>query len=284
VETRTLISVAEAIEAVQGWRRAGETIALVPTMGALHNGHLDLVRKAQELARRVIVSIFVNPTQFGPNEDFAQYPRTIASDLEKLSFLGVDAVFSPTANEVYPINFQTWVSNDSLSLELCGKSRPGHFGGVCTVVMKLFQIAQPDYALFGKKDYQQYKIIQRMATDLNVPVTVIGCETIREPDGLALSSRNRRLSVEERIQACAIYRGLAQIGTQVAGKNHRVDSLLENFRLALSGQSLIELEYAEIRRAEDLSPVYDVITDDSILLTAAKVGSVRLIDNIELRI
>ena len=281
---RTLISVSEANKAMRGWRNGGETIALVPTMGALHTGHLDLVRRAQEVAKRVVVSIFVNPTQFGPNEDFALYPRTIAEDVRKLSDLGVDAVFSPTANEIYPPNFQTWVSNDSLSMELCGKSRPGHFRGVCTVVMKLFQIIQPDTALFGKKDYQQFKIIQRMVEDLSMPVEVVGCETIREPDGLAMSSRNRRLLPAERIQACAIYRGLTQVAKQVAEKKMHVEDLLENFSREVEQQDLIKLEYAEIRNAEDLSPVYDEIRGHAVLLAAAKVGSVRLIDNIELGI
>jgi pantoate--beta-alanine ligase len=279
-----LISVAEANGICRSWRLAGETIALVPTMGALHKGHLDLVKKAKELARRVVVSIFVNPTQFGPNEDFALYPRTIAEDLKKLSDLGVDAVFSPTANEVYPPKFQTWISNDHLSVELCGKSRPGHFRGVCTIVMKLFQIIQPDFALFGKKDYQQFKIIERMVADLNVSVAMIGCETVREPDGLAMSSRNRRLTPEERVQACAIYQGLSQVASHVSAQNRRVDLLLEKFRSVLKDRDLIVLEYAEIRDADDLAPIYDEIRGHSVLLIAAKVGSVRLIDNIELRI
>lgn len=282
--TKTLISASEVTDLVKEWRRKGDTIALVPTMGALHDGHLDLIRQAKSLANRVLVSIFVNPTQFGPNEDFALYPRTMADDMAKLTALGVDGVFSPTANEMYPQDFQTWVSNDHLSLELCGKTRPGHFRGVCTVVMKLFQIVQPTVAIFGKKDYQQLMIIKRMVADLCLPVEVVGCETIREEDGLAMSSRNRRLDSAQRAQASAIFQALSAAAAQVRASNLKVDSLLGSFHAALAAKDLLQVEYAEIRTIHNLMPVLDQIKDDSVLLTAVKAGSVRLIDNMELRI
>jgi pantoate--beta-alanine ligase len=251
-------------------------------MGALHEGHLELVRRAKSESDRVVVSIFVNPTQFGPNEDFAQYPRTLAEDLAKLSGLEVDAVFSPTANEIYPGNFQTWISNDALSSDLCGRSRPGHFRGVCTVVAKLFNIVQPNFAFFGKKDYQQFKIIERMVSDLNFPVSAIGCEIVREPDGLAMSSRNRRLEPGERKVAPSLWQGLTAARDLAKSRQATAEAVVERFHSVIGSVDQIAPEYAEVRSAKDLEPLTGVLKKPAVLLVAAKLGSVRLIDNIEL--
>ncbi len=191
----------ENLEALRRWRAAaqGVPVVFVPTMGALHEGHLDLMRAARSIATdrgRVIVSIFVNPTQFGPKEDFSKYPRDLEGDSEKCRSVGVDAIFAPQPSDIYAPDASLSVLENSLSKGLCGASRPGHFDGVCLVVLKLFNLVQPDTAVFGKKDYQQLAIIKRMVRDLNVPVTIVGCETVREADGLAMSSRNRYLNEE----------------------------------------------------------------------------------------
>jgi pantoate--beta-alanine ligase len=187
----TLISLSELTDVRNGWEREGAKVVFVPTMGALHEGHMQLVRVARQHGSRVIVSIFVNPTQFGPNEDFAKYPRTLAADLELLAKEKVDAVFLPNAMSMYPDGFQTYVINKTMAKGLCGAVRPGHFEGVLTVVLKLFNLVRPHTAIFGKKDYQQWRLIERMVKDLHLPVMVLGQDTVRESDGLAMSSRNR---------------------------------------------------------------------------------------------
>jgi pantoate--beta-alanine ligase len=261
---------------------SNETIALVPTMGALHEGHLSLVKRAKESADRCIVSIFVNPMQFGPNEDFANYPRTFKEDLKKLKALGVDAVFLPNAASIYPDGFQTKVHNEIMSQGLCGATRLTHFDGVLTIVLKFFNLVQPHSAVFGKKDYQQLKVITQMVEDLNVPVEVIGCETMREEDGLAMSSRNQFLSDTQRPVAARIYMAM-KAGEEVfqSGK-HEVEPILDAFDQVIKENPEIELEYCEIRSRKHLNRMTDSIEEPAVMLVAARLGSTRLIDNLEL--
>lgn len=278
---KTALTVAEMLALRAEWRASGAKVALVPTMGALHEGHLSLVRAARSAADVVVVSIFVNPLQFGPNEDFAKYPRTLAQDLELLSE-HAEAVFLPTANTMYLDGHATTVSNQSMAAELCGASRPGHFDGVLTVVLKLFNIVGPQRAYFGKKDYQQWRLIERMARDLNLPVEVIGVDTIRDPDGLAMSSRNRYLSPEERTLALGISRGLAA-AQALSGKGQRdVSALVAACAAQIPNDPVVTTEYIELRRASDLRRFEGPKDGPGVMLVAARVGSTRLIDNKEL--
>jgi pantoate--beta-alanine ligase len=265
---------------VDAWRRGGN-VAFVPTMGNLHDGHLSLVRAARQLADRVVVSIFVNPLQFGAGEDFDAYPRTLASDSEMLEGEGTDLLFAPPVEVVYPkpASAQTRVEGPGISGLLCGASRPGHFVGVATVVCKLFNMVQPDLALFGKKDFQQLMVIRRMVEDLAMPVRIIGVDTRREADGLAMSSRNGYLTPDERAIAPVLYRVLTGLADQV----QRGDADLAH----LQGQALRELEenglrpdYVSIRRADDLAEPEDG-DHRLVILAAAYLGRARLIDNIE---
>lgn len=280
----TVLSVAQMRSLSRLWRGNGEQIAFVPTMGALHEGHLQLITDAKANGnKRVVVSIFVNPLQFGPNEDFARYPRTLQSDIEKLTNAGIDAVFAPNAMEIYPAGFQTAVYNKEMSKGLCGPFRPGHFEGVLTVVLKLFQIVGPDQAYFGKKDYQQWRLIERMTKDLCLPLEIIGCETLREPDGLAMSSRNRYLSESERTNATLIFQGLtAAAHAWQKGELHR-DKLLAIFSEKIGECNDMRIQYASLVRQSDLSEVSEEINpDDSIVMIVAVIyGDVRLIDNLE---
>lgn len=264
------------------WRLAGERVAFVPTMGALHEGHLAVVRRAKEMAARVVVSIFVNPLQFGPSEDFSRYPRTLAADLEALSPVGVDAVFAPNASEIYPHHFQTTVSNKEMSQGLCGRFRPGHFDGVLTVVLKLLHLVEPDIALFGKKDYQQWRLIERMVQDLGLGLEVMGCETIRESDGLAMSSRNRYLSAEQRQKSTLIIQGLrAAKSAWLKGERSR-ERILSVFTDKIAECSDMTVQYAELVRSKDLGSVdHPKDGDDLVMITAVIYGDVRLIDNLE---
>lgn len=275
----TITNVDELRIRTAGWRRAGEHIALVPTMGNLHEGHLDLVRKARQRAQRVIVSIFVNPLQFGPSEDFAAYPRTLVADTDKLEREAVDLVFAPTVEDVYPggQRLQTRVEVPGLSDILCGANRPGHFVGVATVVCKLFNMVQPDRAVFGEKDYQQLLVIRRMTVDLSMPVEIVGAATVREPGGLAISSRNGYLNSEERIRASGLYGSLKQAAEGLRGGA----SVAE-----VEGRALSELkrqgfvpDYFSVRRAADLDlPAPD--EGELVILAAAYLGKARLIDNL----
>ena len=261
---------------------AGKKLAFVPTMGALHEGHISLVKQARQTADAVIVSIFVNPTQFGPGEDFNRYPRTLTEDAKKLAEAGCDAVFLPNIATIYPEGFQTWVRNEPLENQLCGASRPGHFRGVLTVVLKLFNLVRPELALFGKKDYQQWRLIEKMAADLNVPLKVIGSETVREPDGLAMSSRNRYLNPEERAMAVAISRGLkAAVEKYKAGETNAA-TLTGIVAKEMASQPAIKVEYLTICDQMSLAPVGESVKGPAVILLAAQLGTLRLIDNMEL--
>lgn len=280
MQLETAISIDEMIRIRDAWAREGVSVAFVPTMGALHAGHLSLVEQARAVADKVVVSIFVNPTQFGPNEDFAKYPRTLQQDLAVLSD-HVDAVFLPTAASMYPDGFQTFIENKKMSKVLCGASRLNHFEGVLTVVLKLFNIVQPDYALFGKKDYQQWRLIETMANDFNLRTKVVGCATVREADGLAMSSRNRYLSESERKLATGISRGLFAARDRAVAGEKKLESLIDTFHKVALADPGIKLEYIELRRQIDLELFEQEIDSPAVLLVAARVGSTRLIDNVE---
>ncbi|MFZ4765631.1 MAG: pantoate--beta-alanine ligase [Roseimicrobium sp.] len=275
------------IAELRAWRRsAPASVVLVPTMGALHEGHLQLMRDARALAGeqgRVVVSIFVNPLQFGPKEDFSKYPRELEADAAKCRSVGVDAIFAPSAEEVYPADRSVIVLETSLSKVLCGKSRPGHFDGVCTVVLKLFNLVQPHLAVFGKKDYQQLAIIRRMVRDLDVPVEIVGSETVREPDGLAMSSRNRYLDERERPEAAAIRAGLLQVRELWGNGTWDVVALKAAFLEHLETQApLHRLDYFEVVDRDSLEQ-HAAASASSVLATAVFFGKTRLIDNLELR-
>ncbi|MGE3627025.1 MAG: pantoate--beta-alanine ligase, partial [Hyphomicrobiales bacterium] len=267
---------------VANWRNAGESIALVPTMGAQHEGHLSLVRTAGRKADRVIVSIFVNPAQFAPTEDFGSYPRQEKSDLDKLAPFGVDLVFAPNRDEVYPPDFSTGVSVGGLTECLCGVSRPHFFGGVATVVSKLLNQAQPDIAIFGEKDYQQLLVIRRMARDLDIPVKILGGAIVRENDGLALSSRNAYLSAAERARAPLLNRNLRQVaGALAAGGDQKKAVAAAKDALADAG---FRLDYLEVRHAGTLDEVDGSRESPARVFGAAFLGKTRLIDNVPVRL
>ena len=258
-------------------RGNGKTVGFVPTMGNLHQGHLDLVNKASDMTDVVVVSIFVNPMQFGPHEDFDAYPRTLKADCEALNNNPCDAVFAPTVREVYPKGVNTEIDLPSLSTILCGHHRPGHFKGVVTVVTKLLNIVQPDVAVFGNKDYQQLQVIQTMVADLLIPVTIVGADTTREPNGLAMSSRNAYLSAEEKETAAMLYATLKRIGDTLRSDS-QVSTTLKQEKERLTAAGFV-LDYLEIRDAQDLSKSY-VEADSAVILVAAKLGRARLIDNL----
>jgi len=253
-------------------------LGLVPTMGALHEGHFSLVREARSQCSPVVVSIFVNPTQFGPSEDFKKYPRRADADHAALEKLGVDYVFEPTPNEMYPPDFRTAVVVEGLSDRLEGRSRPGHFRGVTTVVLKLFEIAQPRFAFFGRKDAQQVRIIRQMAGDLDLGAEIVVCPIVREPDGLALSSRNSYLSGAERRAATVLYRSLDAIRREVSAGERNAARLIAILRSVLATEPAVAVDYAEIVDTETLDPVMALRRTCYVLL-AARIGSTRLIDN-----
>jgi pantoate--beta-alanine ligase len=264
--------------AVAGWRGAGERIALVPTMGALHEGHLALARLAREHAARVVVSIFVNPTQFAPNEDFSAYPRTLDEDREKLAGLA-DLIFTPALKEMYPEGSATTVSlAGPAAAGLEDRFRPTHFQGVATVVAKLLIQAMPDVAIFGEKDFQQLKVVTRMARDLHLPVRILGGATAREPDGLALSSRNRYLSPEERAEAPRLYQALRACAEAIRAGTGVADAVVEA-RTALASAGF-KVDYVEARHRETLEPIASLAEGPIRLLAAVRLGTTRLIDNI----
>jgi len=259
------------------WNAQHLTVSLVPTMGALHAGHLSLLDRARE-ADRLVVSIFVNPTQFGPSEDLQRYPRPLNQDLSLLKSRGVDAVFVPSASEIYPEGYRTFVTVEGLSSRLCGVSRPGHFRGVATVVLKLFNIVRPHSAVFGQKDAQQTVILRRMVQDLDLDVELVVQPIVREADGLALSSRNHYLNAEERRAATILFRSL-EFGRHASLRGERrADVLLHGVRELIESEPLARLDYAEIVSADDLSPL-DEVANQALLVLAVFVGKTRLIDN-----
>jgi len=265
-------------DAVRAWRSAGQSIALVPTMGNLHAGHLALVSKAKEKADRVVVSIFVNPTQFGVGEDFETYPRTEQEDQEKLNASGANLLFLPAVSEIYASDAKTTVSVAGLSEWYCGASRPGHFDGVATVVCKLFNMAQPDTALFGLKDFQQLTVIRTMGRDLNVPVEIVGVETVREASGLAMSSRNGYLTADEKAVAAKLYQSLCIARDAILAGQQSYEEI-ESRALLFLRDSGFQPEYFAVCRASDLKKA-GANDMDLVLLTAARLGRTRLIDNI----
>ncbi|WMT85441.1 pantoate--beta-alanine ligase [Pelagibacterium sp. 26DY04] len=263
---------------VSQWHAAGEKVAVVPTMGALHEGHLSLVRAARGRATRVIVTLFVNPRQFNNADDLAKYPRDEEADRAKLASENVDLLFAPGVEEMYPEGFSTTVSVAGLSEGLCGAHRPGHFDGVATVVTKLLLQTQVDVALFGEKDYQQLSVIRRLVRDLDIPVEVVGVPTVREADGLALSSRNVRLSAEGRRKAPALAEALATAGMAIE-RGEDADAAIARAKAAIKRAGYSEVEYLELRDAETLEPVSRA-KRPARLLVAAWLDSVRLIDNL----
>jgi pantoate--beta-alanine ligase len=271
-------SVAELRRHVATWRSQGERVGLVPTMGALHKGHLALVAAAQAACRRVVVSIFVNPKQFGPREDFSSYPRPEADDLAKLTEAAADLTYIPAVEEMYPEGFATSISVGGPSEGLCGAQRPGHFDGVATVVAKLLTQAAPDAAYFGEKDYQQLMVVRRLARDLDLPVEIVGVPTVREPDGLALSSRNVYLSAEERRIAPHLHRIMHETGAAIAGGTPPAPALQR--AIAALGEQGFNVEYLELRDAAKLVALSDTPTEPARLLAAVHLGRTRLIDNV----
>ena len=271
-------SVADLRRRVAGWRCAGETVALVPTMGALHEGHLSLMRLARRHCQRVVATIFVNPAQFAPHEDFNAYPRREADDRAKLVAEGVDLLYAPTVAEMYPGGFATTIAVDGVSQGLCGAFRPQMFPGVATVVAKLLIQAAPDIAVFGEKDYQQLQVIRRLVRDLDLPVTVVGGATVREADGLALSSRNAYLTPSERVVAPALHRLLSSLSAQLTA-GAEAPPLLAAGRQALMADGFAKVDYLELRAADDLAPL-DRADQPARLLVAAWLGRARLIDNV----
>ncbi len=275
-------TVAELREIVRGWRIRDERIAFVPTMGNLHAGHLQLVERARKSADRVVASVFVNPTQFGPNEDFDRYPRTENEDAAKLAAAGADLLFLPSVAEMYPggTGETTFVEVPaSLADQLCGTHRPGHFRGVATVVATLFHLVLPDAAVFGEKDFQQLAVIRRMVRDLAFPVEILGAPTAREADGLAMSSRNQYLSAEERRIAPRLYEILQELGGRLrAGEAVNVIEDAGMERLAAAG---FRPEYVAVRNAADLAAPRGA--GDAVILAAARLGNTRLIDNLRIR-
>jgi pantoate--beta-alanine ligase len=268
--------------AMQAWadreHAAGRRIALVPTMGALHEGHLELVRTARARAERVVVSVFVNPMQFNRRDDFERYPRVLDEDAAACASAGVDVVYAPPAGAMYPEGFASGVEVAGVSEPLCGQSRPGHFRGVTTVVTKLFHAVRPDAAVFGEKDWQQLAVIRRMTADLDFGIEIVGVPTVREADGLALSSRNRLLGAEARAAACCVPRALAAAAAAVTAGDTAAAVIVERATAAIAAEPLARLEYAEIRDPDSLTEV-DVVTGPALLAVAVWVGGVRLIDN-----
>ncbi len=281
IDPQVIRSVAELQRWSDAARAAGRRIALVPTMGALHEGHLSLVRLGYHLADRVVVSIFVNPTQFGPAEDFARYPRDLDRDLEALRKVGADIVFAPSVEEIYPSGDATWVDVERLTAGLCGRSRPGHFRGVTTVVARLFNAARPHVAVFGEKDYQQLAVIRRMTRDLGFGIEVVGGQIVREPDGLAMSSRNVFLSARARQQATSLHAALHEARASVRAGVRDAEALVAQVRQRIEKEPLAELDYVELVDADTLEPLR-AVRGPALLALAVRFEGTRLIDNTQL--
>jgi pantoate--beta-alanine ligase len=277
---RVVETIAELRQIIRRWRQAGESIAFVPTMGNLHAGHISLVQAARVKAQRVVVSIFVNPTQFGPGEDYETYPRTLVADTQLLQDNAADLLFLPTKDSMYAADASTYITVTGLSERYCGASRPGHFSGVATVVAKLFNLVQPDIALFGEKDFQQLAVIKKMVQDLNIPVTLQGVATVREADGLALSSRNGYLTSEQRKIAPVLYQALCEAKARIEAGESDYAFIAAECCQKLK-QAGFQPDYVAICRATDLQPAQqgDLAL---VILAAAKLGKPRLIDNIRI--
>lgn len=263
-------------------RARGETVGVVPTMGALHAGHLALLAEARRRTSFVVASIFVNPTQFGPNEDFDAYPRDLDADAELLESAGVDVLFAPSTAVMYPAGAVTTVDPGTLGTLWCGASRPGHFAGVATIVTKLLNVVGPDVAFFGEKDYQQLKVIERVVADLDIPTHIVGCPIVRERDGLALSSRNRYLSAEDRAHALVLSRALGRARARAGDGETDAAALQRDLAEEIASQPGVTLDYAAVVDSETLECVTELEREGRALV-AARVGSARLIDNVSLR-
>lgn len=257
------------------------SIGFVPTMGALHRGHLSLIDVAKKHSQFVVVSIFVNPTQFGPNEDFSKYPRTFNNDINLLSEKKVDVLFAPKTSEMYTEGYNTCINVPDLSNKLCGKSRPTHFKGVCTIVAKLFNIVRPDIAVFGEKDAQQVIIIKKMVKDLNLPIKIITGKTIREPNGLAMSSRNKYLTDKEKQDASIIYKTLKEVESKITKGEHNINKLKRFMRdkISSSGKTKLKIDYVEIVNKNNLQQP-KILKGECLIAVAVWYGTTRLIDNI----
>jgi pantoate--beta-alanine ligase len=277
--TQLLDAIAQLRDSLAGSRARGTRVGLVPTMGALHAGHAALVERARRDCDQVVVSIFVNPLQFDRRDDLDRYPRTLEADIARCEALGVDIVFAPAASEMYPTEPSCVVEVGRVADHLCGKFRPGHFRGVATVVMKLFQIVQPDVSYFGEKDAQQLAVIRHLVRDLNVPVGVVGVPTVREADGLAMSSRNERLSADERQLAACLYQALCEARRLVGAGTTSVETVTEAARARIPRDDRLRLEYLEIVDPEEMQPV-ERIAGSVLAAGALWVGSTRLIDNV----
>jgi pantoate--beta-alanine ligase len=278
---KIVAGVDEVRAAVRAAKQPGKTVGFVPTMGALHAGHISLVRAAKSQCDFVVASIFVNPTQFGPNEDLAKYPRTFDADRQKLEAEGVDLLFAPGVEEMYPAGAVTFVTVEGISERLDGRSRPGHFRGVTTVVAKLFHIVEPDLAFFGQKDAAQVAIITRMVRDLMLPVKIIVAPIVRESDGLALSSRNVYLSEQERKEATVLSRALREVEARYMAGEHSSAKLIEVATNVFAQEASVRVDYIEIVNPETLEPI-SIAKEGSLVAVAAFVGATRLIDNVAL--
>ena len=275
---KVVSTVDETRAQVKEWRKQGLTVGLVPTMGYLHEGHQSLIKKAVEENDRVVVSVFVNPIQFAPNEDLETYPRDLEADTKLCDSTGADLIFHPTPEEMYPEGFSTHIQMDNLTRELCGKTRPTHFGGVCTVVGKLFNIVQPDKAYFGQKDAQQLAIIKRMVRDLNFDIEIIGCPIIREPDGLAKSSRNTYLNADERKAALILSKSI-ELGKQLVAEGERdAQTIIKAMTDKINTEPLARIDYVNVVDALNIEPL-DTLKGEVLTAIAVYVGKTRLIDN-----
>jgi len=262
----------------------GKKISFVPTMGYLHEGHLSLMREGKKYGDILVISIFVNPTQFGPNEDLNRYPRDFEGDLKKCESVGVDAIFYPTNENMYNKDFQTYVEVKKVTQNLCGLSRPIHFRGVATVVAKLFNIVQPDYAFFGEKDFQQLVVIKQMVKDLNFPIEIIGCPIVREHDGLAMSSRNAYLNDEERKQALCLYKSILKVKELFHNGIKNSKKLIDEAVKIIKSHPLAEIDYVKIVDINTMEDIEGEINKDALYALAVKIGKTRLIDNCKLLI
>ncbi len=276
---KILKTISEVRDFTNLYNLVNRRIGFVPTMGALHEGHLELGKKAREECDCLIYSIFVNPIQFGPKEDLGRYPRDITGDISKLDTIGTDAVFIPDDSVMYPNGFSTYVDVGETGNILCGKSRPGHFRGVATVVLKLFNIVECDQAYFGKKDYQQLTVLKKMVKDMNIPVEIIGVDTVREADGLAKSSRNTYLNRKDRTSAAVLFKALS-FAKENFGSFGSKEEIISKVKDIISEERSAEIEYIELRNSNDLSAVKSLKKGKFVLLLAVKFGTTRLIDNV----